>query len=325
MLKLKFQYFGHLMQRADSLEKTLMQGKIEGRRKKGWQRMRWLDGILNSMDKNMSKFWEMVKDREGWHVAVHRFAKSRTRLNWLIRVSNWTTKWIYQLTKKSTFLIMRGRMWRTKEMMAHNPSFLLKVFFTLHWPKHVPRHCLAFPKGLMGEPSQRTTLLKELFNNLAYEYIHVPRHYLVKTKSLGEGLSQRNSMYLKRITSDLLPGWTLHKSHSTTNKQKHLQTMSFYKTKDWQKRIQDSDKGRQTGVSSGENQLHKQKYTDGCTCRDSHCARKNCEYQTPQQALGYVAGPHGRVQYTSDRILIPCWLLLTQPLEEHQRKVKNCF
>lgn len=132
-------------------------------------------------------------------------------------------------------------------------------------------------------------------------------------------------MYLKRITSDLLPGWTLHKSHSTTNKQKHLQTMSFYKTKDWQERIQDSDIGRQTGVSSGENQLHKQKYTDGCTCRDSHCARKNCEYQTPQQAFGYVAGPHGRVQYTFERILIPCLLLPPQPLEEHQGKVKNCF
>ena len=153
MLKLKLQYFGHLIQRADSLEKTLMLGGIEGRRRRGWQRIIWLDGITNLMDMSLSKPWELVMDREAWRAVIHGVAKSRT---WL---SNWT-ELNWRLTVR-----LNGIKQRPSEcIICSKAKCFVPSMGICGFPRQLSgRICLLFCSGheiiLSREPSQTLSLV----------------------------------------------------------------------------------------------------------------------------------------------------------------------
>ena len=131
MLKLKLQYFGHLMQRVDSLEKTLMLGGIGGRRRRGWPRMRWLDGITDSMNVNLSEHWELVMDREAWDAAIHGVAKSLTRLGDWTEL-DWTEESKYTLLKINLFYGEHSKNLKERQLtvwQAHLPLCIKASIF----------------------------------------------------------------------------------------------------------------------------------------------------------------------------------------------------
>ena len=150
MLKLKLQYFGHLMRRVDSLEKALMLGGIGGRRKRGWQRMRWLDGITDSMDMSLSEFQEMVMDREAWHAAIHGVTKSRTRLSDWTEL-NWTELRQPKICGARSEAIGKETYFGERQSsMLYDSKYLIKLTPTISWRAHnIPDNLVISHKDIL--------------------------------------------------------------------------------------------------------------------------------------------------------------------------------